>query len=709
MTYRILLDGVDVTPKFLTPPSVQSEEHEVATHDMAKISENTFSAQQSAFHTQLHYQTVRAEHNFLSQHGTAITITGATSHIDLQEAPFHAYASEEDIVNQYSKTSLNLPPLVINESLPQKINLTLTETPIIYLFELTSTIEPTGTPESKDVSRDNELYDFITKGKGRNRKVVNAESQTSVIIVKTRSTNIIRSKQMHSDAFASGWDMLDSRKVIPVKEVDEIVQIDPIAEEQRLKDMLNDVPIITNDYETQMRRIHALQSFKIATMIMERILDANIFKKEQTRIRGLFPPNPFEEEIEFKYRLDLLWVFTNDHVLNRPICMIVLNPKNEDIIAVGYGKFLFKEGKKGAVCIWNIKNPSQPERFYKFSVPVTAVAFGKSNPNLLTVSFYDGTLKVIDITHIDVKLVAYTTRYTSNSVGPILYVDWVQIGESINDERIMSVDECGRVTLYRIGSTQELTGICIMHVNRLEGKLKGISQLKPCTQYPIPISVYAAVECFTDVPYDPALYMVGTNMGTVHKCSKYFLNQHIDVFLAHNGPVYQIKYSPFCDRIFLTCGADSAIRLWSDNVYEPLVTLTVPFFPIQMACWNPCHSTIIAGVAESSVYIWDIRKKTYLPASVTPSPSSARLTTIAFTTTGRNVMIGDAEGKIHLFTLENVPFPPFYQSDVLIHCIKMALVTRPDVIRLLKKKWTEFEKMIALYDDKGKMGGVVFD
>lgn len=76
MTYRILLDGVDVTPKFLTPPSVQSEEHEVATHDMAKISENTFSAQQSAFHTQLHYQTVRAEHNFLSQHGTAITITG---------------------------------------------------------------------------------------------------------------------------------------------------------------------------------------------------------------------------------------------------------------------------------------------------------------------------------------------------------------------------------------------------------------------------------------------------------------------------------------------------------------------------------------------------------------------------------------------------------------------------------------------------------
>lgn len=142
-----------------------------------------------------------------------------------------------------------------------------------------------------------------------------------------------------------------------------------------------------------------------------------------------------------------------------------------------------------------------------------------------------------------------------------------------------------------------------MRVNRYEGKIKGIRHLDQCFYSPIPSSVHASITSYTTIPYDDAMYLIGTDEGCIHKCSKYYLNQHIDIFLAHNGHIYNIEYSPFCNRIFLSCGADYSVRIWSEDIYEPLITLVHNgLLPVQMAVWDPDNSTIIASKYHYQLY-----------------------------------------------------------------------------------------------------------
>lgn len=73
--------------------------------------------------------------------------------------------------------------------------------------------------------------------------------------------------------------------------------------------------------------------------------------------------------------------------LGKSVNSINWNPANQDIVAVGYGKFYFSDTIPGLVLIWNIKNPVQPERSYSFTDSVTSVCFSTKNPMLLAVGF----------------------------------------------------------------------------------------------------------------------------------------------------------------------------------------------------------------------------------------------------------------------------------------------------------------------------------
>lgn len=77
--------------------------------------------------------------------------------------------------------------------------------------------------------------------------------------------------------------------------------------------------------------------------------------------------------------------------------------------------------------LMNFQNPINPERFYKYAIPVTCLAFSKENPQLLAVGLYDGSVEVIDIT-VDGSLtkVAISQRQTSPPTEPVWQVDWTR-------------------------------------------------------------------------------------------------------------------------------------------------------------------------------------------------------------------------------------------------------------------------------------------
>jgi hypothetical protein len=58
---------------------------------------------------------------------------------------------------------------------------------------------------------------------------------------------------------------------------------------------------------------------------------------------------------------------------------------------------------------------------------------------------------------------------------------------------------------------------------------------------------------------------------------------------------------------------------------------------------------------------------------------------IQFTASGLNLVVGDGDGAVHVYGLQDMPFSPLYQEIALIQAIKNALVTRPELLKILKK------------------------
>ncbi|KDR20072.1 WD repeat-containing protein 78-like [Zootermopsis nevadensis] len=426
------------------------------------------------------------------------------------------------------------------------------------------------------------------------------------------------------------------------------------------------------------------EAFLGACAKMERLLASNAYQGQQKTFRGLMQPDPFLLIVEFKYRMELLWSFTSDHVRGRTVTGMCWNSLDTDLLAVGYGKYFYQDRKNGLVCCWTIKNPVQPERKYNFDSPVTSVNFSTERPNLLACGFYNGSVIILDISSRSKNVIASSSRDTSPSYEPVLQIFWFREDDYHQNEQLMTCCQDGRICKYR----RDITLHCfpIMRVTRMDEKVKGIDQYRRSrTDQVIPVSRHPAALVLVRHPVDTLTYFVGTDDGCVHKCSINYLHNHMDIFVAHNGPVYSMQFSPFCSKIFLTCGADWCVRIWTEDIGQPLLTLNTTMEAVRGAAWSPINATIIAGISGSDIHFWDIRRTVFVPASTTTSPTDEGNMMIQFTSSGLNLVVGDGDGAVHVYGLKDMPFSPFYQEIALVQAIKKALVTRPDLLEMLKK------------------------
>jgi WD40 repeat protein len=146
-----------------------------------------------------------------------------------------------------------------------------------------------------------------------------------------------------------------------------------------------------------------------------------------------------------------------------------------------------------------------------------------------------------------------------------------------------------------------------------------------------------------------------------------------------------MQFSPFCSKIFLTCGADWCVRIWTEDVGQPLLTLNTSMEAVRSAAWSPVNATIIASISGNDIHFWDIRRTIFVPASTTTSPTDKGNLMIQFTSSGLNLVVGDGDGAVHVYGLQDMPLSPCYQEISLLQSIKKALVTRPELLDILKK------------------------
>ncbi|XP_020284729.1 WD repeat-containing protein 78 isoform X2 [Pseudomyrmex gracilis] len=477
---------------------------------------------------------------------------------------------------------------------PEKVTIILRETQTFFIFEMPQLTEDLRSTEGQAVQRENENYEYVTVGPGSTRKLLDVETQTIRVLTKSRGTFLGVRPRKSRGVFVNNWTMHDTyaapelmiekdgRMIVHSRE-----SMDRMRQAQELWYKLPDSEAVLDPSpEEQLSRIYRESRFLDAACVMERILANNVFVAAQKRFTGLTKRDPYALDLEFNYRLDLLWTYTCEAARDRSVAAFRWSPLNANVLAVAYGAKTGSDRTNGLLLIWCAKNPSQPDRTYTFDSPLSDINWSKERPNLLAVGFYNGNVKVIDVRAKEVNVIRQSCRETSIASSPQWQVQW-WVGDEQFDyqEQIYTSDQDGRVYCYRFG--EDLLATEIMRLYRVEGKLAGISRTDHCVTYDVLISRQPGALVLRRHPTSSNIYFVGSDEGCIYRCSTNYLYHYIDCFLAHNGPVYSLEFSPFCQKLYLTCGADWCTRIWAEGVTEPLITLSTAMACVRNACWSP--------------------------------------------------------------------------------------------------------------------------
>ncbi|XP_032514155.2 dynein axonemal intermediate chain 4-like [Danaus plexippus] len=676
--YKVIVDGVDCTPDnivdndFVTMqdtfthaaldsrPRARSE---VALKEAKSRTKSALDTGMKVYATTISLDDIYIDHTLNTEEGFT------SDELDLDIAPSAFYLPKMNPITSY----------------PPEITITLKETETYFLFELPTTSYEKGTAEATLVEEENEFYQYITVGKGKNRKMVTEETQSKECVSQTRHTLATRPQKKNAISFASMWDMHDTyarlARVKAEEKPDEMVMYQSAAP-TLLRKKIDKYDPSDERRGKNFDEIYNTPQFLDAILLTERVLSTLNYDKEQKTFRGLVKIDPLSLDLIYIYSMKPLWTLECPEAENRPITSITFNPKNNDILAVGHGKFTYAEKFTGLICVWCTKNPCKPERLYNFHDPLTSVAFADINPNWLACGFSNGDVLILDVISYPIKIIAKSKRDTNPCFEPIWTTSW---RTSDNENQfVMTTCQDGRINRFTSTKTHDFICSPMMRISTVEGKMKGIEAPRQCQKEDVPITRHPAALCMKWHPNVDHIYFVGTDEGCIHKCSTHYLNQHMDVFRAHSGPVYGMEFSPFMDTLLVTCGADSAVRLWMEGIDDVILTMNCPTAVYDVA-FCPVNSTVIICVSGNVLSIWDLRRKNHMPCAEYTFPGQVVLTYIKFSPSGDNVFVGDTLGRVHTFHLEDTPIAPFYQKKLLDETIKKALCTRPLILKQLEK------------------------
>lgn len=340
--------------------------------------------------------------------------------------------------------------------------------------------------------------------------------------------------------------------------------------------------------------------------------------------------------------------------------------------------------KRGLVCCWSLKNPLAPELALHLTADasVSAVAFSYEHPSLLAVGNTDGGIVVYDIQR-DVATPSIVPAVSSGKhTGAVWELKWVARGKE-RGEFLMSVSADGRVVQWAVGKSIEKVAPDLMHLTRQTGHqsdssrnifVDGVAQAdaaagkgagrraggevgRGATKEAV-LSRQCGGMCFDICPTDSAIYVVGTEDGSVFQCNKSQTESYDLDYSPHAELVYRIRWSPYSPLFFLTCSADWTTRLYRLDQAKPMLKLDSPNQDaVQDVAWSNTNALHFATVTvQGNVEIWSLLDTIY-PRWTIQYKDRRRLNAVLFAEQETPVIVvGDEEGDVCVFALTSFLF-----------------------------------------------------
>lgn len=703
----------------------------------------------------------------ISEFPSVIGMTGTSSFTGgpFSRSVFNT-AVNDTVSEEFADTDVNTswkltePQVDVEEVLTEKdlqafVTIDLEETDTDIVFELFNTCIMAGTPEEEIVTKRNQQYKILVNSRDGNDRYISKEMNTFNNQLKTKSVQTTPINYQNTGVMASNWDMHDSYEILRKtgfsaetelteedfleKTSDTKVNLDSDGVQDKAKSdgetmylstassrISQNLLVNLNDTSTEEQMKNAekvLQNanFKNDLFIMERIVNLNSYQNKLADYRDLpiISLVPESDVISTQAKdsalstpsLFKLWSFACPLTKGRTINCMAWNPKNPNLIAVGYGQLKYKNQKSGLACCWSLKNPEFPERMFHTEHGVTAVSFSNTNSNLLAVGLYNGSLVIYDMVTNSNEPALHNFQCPSKHTGPIGQVRWIEkeassSDDSENTEFLISISKDGRVTSWLIQKGFESNDLMRLRRTVTNAKIVGKNREKKVEMF---ISRYDGGMCLDFHPTMPNIYLVGTEEAFIHKCSCSYNEQYLETYVGHLAPVYCVTWSPFLPDVFLSCGADWTVRIWHQDRLTPILTFsssvvldskfdanrTQKSFQLSRTGdktvyrlknvfavdWSPRSSTIFACVNEEGVEVWDLSKNILDPIINYPpkgAPRGPTPTQITFAKNSDCVYVGDDEGSVVVLQLQALPTPPDpdKQKQTLIEILDSSLANQ---------------------------------
>ncbi|XP_077292828.1 dynein intermediate chain 2, ciliary [Arctopsyche grandis] len=414
-------------------------------------------------------------------------------------------------------------------------------------------------------------------------------------------------------------------------------------EADKTKKAKKKIPSLKDKTDKEIKEEQMQNRCREAWNILERLVNQNIYDDIAHDYR--YWEDPSDEFRDGDGSLLPLWKFSYERMKNCSITAAMWNPFYHDLFAVAYGTFDFMNNQKdGCLCLFTIKNPSFPEYAVMTESPVISLDIHKKYPYLIVVGLYDGNVCVYNTQLTLEKTYQYKSDSVASKHGSLVWeVRW---GPDLTDGEcsFFSVSGDGRVSSWAV-LPSELLGST------------AISLILPQSMTPNPtgsmIPLKGCGTCITFHPDKEEIFLVGTEEGLVHKCSKAYSRNYLSTLEAHHMPVYRIDYNKYDNNVFATCSADWKVKIWEDARLEPLFVFDLGS-SVGDVKWAPYSSTVFAAAtSEGKVFVFDLNVNKYKPICIQNivSKKNKKLTRIDFNYNLPIIICGDSKGTVHLLKL----------------------------------------------------------
>lgn len=324
------------------------------------------------------------------------------------------------------------------------------------------------------------------------------------------------------------------------------------------------------------------------------------------------------------------------------------NALNTDLLAVGYGEYNHTHNREGILAFWTLKSPKFPERIIKTPTGIMSCQFSKQNPNIIAVGCYDGVVAIYDVRQKENKPIADSSEVEGKHIDIVWETQWVSMEKG---ESLVSIGADGRVVEWSIKKGLEYYDL--LHIKKPSNPQQNEEK---------ETSVFRQAVGFSfDFPKNEhPFYFIGTEEGTVHKCSISY-NDDLETYWGHAGPVYRVRCSPYWSHIMLTCSADWTAAVWNWRRDE-VPALSIHSLDLQDAVnditWSPQSSTMFSLVAnDGRIEVWDLATSNITPTVVHRTDDPTPRTMVRFCNDYPVIVSGNARGVVDVFRLKNMDIP----------------------------------------------------